>query len=327
MATIYSHPAPDGADPRPTSRYIGAAALCEAIKAAAALAPEEFPVFVPPFPAGAYKPSPDTCEQDDSGRWMHTEWAGPLMPAAVNPDQTRRRVEFRFTDGAGSRSLIACANLRAPLLAMADRVRSHAAAYDGKTRRVRMPQKPRAGSAPHVVAREMLASCDYAAALQVADSAGAVFFGRGTDGIPVLYMAAELVDIVGHPFTLARHVSSGRFVLLGDVAGLSLPNKAAARDDFATSSAALAWAESIPQDEPLCEKIRKALNAAAPFSQTDARAWYESRGASAAPDAAPDAAPNPVDVAQAAELAPSADAAPSARSGLGVEIADRGRGP
>src|SRR5207245_3272688 len=116
------------------------------------------------------------------------------------------------------------ANVRAPLLTLADKVQANRFAFDGAPRQApRLPNKPRSAAGPHVAGRALWSERDYAGALTLASNVGAVYFGKGGDSPGAFpYMSAESVDAAGHAFTTARSIQTGRFRVLHSRSGLSV---------------------------------------------------------------------------------------------------------
>lgn len=313
-------------------RYSGAAELCAAIRAAAALAPELAPTVEHPGrygvePARFYpftRPAmiePGACivmvprargsvaveiiTDGPACKWPqlheHPEAPGPFLPMPADA-----RAVFHYAAPGGARGSLTVANTRPALLALADRVHAARSAFDGAVKRAPRPKAPSA-SAPHVTARAMLAAGDVAGALQVAEARGAVFFGFPSGGArPILYMAAETIETGGHAFTVARDVAGGRFRVLHARCALSVDSvRAGAPDDrgFTSAAAALDWVETSAAREEWREKLTRAATAARSYDQAAARAAFL---ASAAPEFAAAAAE------LAAETAPAAPAEPSA---------------
>lgn len=347
MCTNYSPAATsDARAPLPpvSGRYSGAAALCAAIRAAAALAPEIAPTIehagrygVAPaerYPftrpamietgAGVFMAPPDhrrpqcgearTIEAEGPAcRWPqvheYPEAPGPFLPMPADA-----RCTFHYSTPDGGRGSLQCANVRADLLALADRVHAAREAFDGKTRAAPRPKRP-AASAPHVTARAMDQAGDHPGALAIAEARGAVFFGHGGAAkCPILYMGAETIEAAGHRFTIGRGVLGGRFRVLHSACGLSVDSvRAGAPDDrgFTTAAAAIDWLETAAAREDWRAKVAAAAAKVAAFDQAAARAAYlaatapEFRTAEAAQAAeAPAAAPAPAPIEAEAPAAP-----------------------
>lgn len=290
MTTLYTIRATHCANiPTPASRiesrYIGAAELVQAIRAAAVCAPEFQPARIGRgFPAGAYEVGPRSRVEDGTFNGSgYEDWHGPLMPEPAQPFVGR--VEFYFS-AAGSRSSVAVANLRPDLLALADKVHRARSLYDGKAK-----QAPKPGliacASPHVIAREMWADGDKAGAVMIAQARGGVFFGASrTD--PVIYIAPELVEVAGHEWAIVRSVSDSRFVILHARSALQV-NKT----PFTTATAARSWLDSSAGCADWCAKVDERLTRATSYDQGAALAHY-------LPDVAP------VEPVQATPVAPVA---------------------
>ena len=336
MSTTYtpSHGASSAPLAYAATRYTGAASLCAAIRAAAALAPEvapecEFPEryvagHYPHFVAAEYEigtplrvgPSTETGRErieteGPASYWPHVK-THPEAPGPFLPMPTDARAVFAYGTPDGARGSLTVANLRGALLALADKVHAQRGAFDGKAKRAAKPSKP-ASSAPHVAARALWDAKDYAGALQLAANVGALYFGvGGQSGAPFPYMAAEPIELAGHGFTLARSIQTGRFRVLYSACGLSVDSSRAGApqdDGFKTQSAAMAWIESAMAEDAFRERIAAAAGKVAAFDQAAALAHY--MGADAAPDDETEAPARELEAAAtvAAETAPDALAA------------------
>jgi len=316
------------------TRYSGAAALCAAIRAAAELAPEfapecEFPDrYAPglyPFTVPAehetgavfYMPvlgaaSIEIETEGPASKWprmlTHPEKPGPFLAARDNA-----RATFAYGTPDGARGSLTVANLRGALLVLADKVHANRGAFDGKARRAAKPSKP-AASAPHVAARAMWEARDYAGALQLAASRGALYFGVSSGAGPRPYMAAESVEIGGHAFTLARSIDGGKFHVMHTPSGLGVDTvkTGAPADGFKSHSLALAWIESKMAEDAFRERVARAVAGLAAFDQSAALAHYMAADADASDEtAAPVHASAPADIV-AAQSAPDAPTAANA---------------
>lgn len=293
------------------TRYSGATELCAAIRAAAEGAPdlERFPYYVPPFPLGAYEAGPDVREHTFGGELV--EWAGPLMPAPVMPDEfIVKRATFHYAATGATGSLCVLA-LRGALLALADKVHAQRAAFDSKPRRAPKPARAPTASAPHVAARSMWEAKDFAGALELARNHGAVFVGAGNDGPGALYMACEPIDAVGHAWIVGRDVASGKFRILHAQTARSVPGV-----NLKTASLAIAYLESSAQCDDWCGKVAAALRECPAFDQSAAvaamlgEAPETPASASEAPSAGADTA-QPAARAVAPAIEPARDDSPA----------------
>jgi len=311
-----------------TTRYRGAAALCEAIRAAANAAPEidprkEFPGRYPgqlyPFTVpdeyetGAvfYMPvrgaaSIEILTDGPACKWprchVHPEAPGPFLPT-----RSDARVTFAYTVPDGARGSLTVENVRAPLLALADKVHAARAAFDGAPRLApRLPSKPRSGSAPHVAVRALWSERDYAGSLALAMNLGAVYFGKSPKTSPGAfpYMSAEPVDAAGHGFTIARSIQTGRFRVLHSRSGLAVDSAApGVREGFTSYSSALDWLETSAACDAWRAKLDAAAAKTADFDQSAALAHYMGTA---------DAAPMAAIEAPARAIEPAATVAPVA---------------
>lgn len=331
--------------PFASTRYTGAAALHAAILAAAALAPEVSPVvefraryLADKYPhtepgqhetgAALYMRGRDACtirggavfalQLDTDGPacyWprvdVHPEAPGPFLPLPSDA-----RAVFAYATPDGARGVLTVENLRAPLLALADKVHAKRALFDGKTRRASCPPAVAGSksSAPHVAARGFWESGQYAEALHLARNVGALFFGAsGNEPGAHPYMAAESHEVAGHGFTLARSIRSGRFRVLHTRTGLACDTATAGAprsDGFSARGAALDWLESSAACEAWRARLNAAASKAAEFSQAAALAFYLADEPADEPSEAEAAAPATQTTPEAPEAAAPIVAAP-----------------
>lgn len=312
MTTIY---APAGATDRAAplarieSRYRGAAALVQAIKTAAALAPESVPMLPRVFPPGAYDiPAREWVNMQNGvpGHWR--EWSGPVMPEPGADPDYMPRVAFHYADANGTRGALQLQNIRANLLAAADRVQKARAAFDGDKVRggARRPATP-AGSAAGGI-RAAWQSGDYAAAIAAAGAHGGLFYGcPSKDQPPRVFMAPEYLTVGGIDFAIARDVLKGGVYISHAPSGLAISGAMQTRFGSRTPksySDARALIEEWMRDTESNEYapvLIAAAKRAAPFDQETGAAYYLARDA-----AASELAPNDKNGAQACESAADA---------------------
>lgn len=345
MSTTY-HPA-RGASPAPvTSRYVGAAAIVSAIKAAAEVAPEVHPAAEFPERYGATRYPHTEPAQHETGaalwvgavtytiengqrigrdarerietdgpscHWprvdVHPETPGPFLPP-----RTDAKVTFHYS-ASGARGSLTVENRRPALLALADKVQAQRLAFDGKPKRARCPVAVAGskGSAPHIAARAMWEARDYAGALALAGNVGALFFGvPGRDGAPFPYMMAESIEAAGQTLTIARSIQTGRFRILHTASACAVDSAehGAPAGGFTSRTIALAWIEGKATDADWCGRLDAAIAKAAGFDQARALAHYvaDPEPAAEAPEPAPDAPEPAAPDVTPMEAAPAAPA-------------------
>lgn len=297
MSTTYTNRAhPDSGeltpDTAPTARYTSAADVVSAIRAAAADAPE----------------------------WNHPDrWPLPLLipgdagPVELHGPRTNAcRVTFAYAiDGA--RGSYSVEFHRGRLLALADKVHSIRAAFDGKVRgKPRVKAKP-AGSAVAAM-REAWKDGHFSTVLGLLDTDGGVFFGHaGIGHAPRVFIKPEFVTLAGFPFVIARCLLTGKVSVSHAVSGLAISSAMGKRFGARmprTYSEARAqceeWTATAAENEYLPLLMQAAAKAQA-YDQAQGRAYYVERENAAQETRAADDVPT---VQAAPASAPAADPAP-----------------